>query len=176
MRGFSLIELMMVLMIAGVFSVMGFEGKFFWQKTQAEVLQSQLFNAISLTRSEAIVHHDKIILCGSLDQATCSDQWQSGYIIKTDNEIIYHFQNLSVKGKLYWRSFPDNKQQLEFMPDGLPNSENGTFWFCCVDAVEPVWAIILNKSGRPRVVYPDSDGNIKDSKGKSLVCLTPTFS
>ena len=170
-RGFSLVELMTVLSIIGILTVMSITGlKFFWQRSQAEVLSSQLMSAIQFARSEAIVRHTQIILCGSIDQKTCSDHWQTGYVIKTTDQVIYHFQNVSQNGTLHWRSFPRNKQQLKFSPNGFANSQNGTFWFCALNAEKPDWAIVISKSGRARMVYPDSHGNVRDDKGIAFVC------
>lgn len=169
--GFSLIELMTVLGIVAIITVMSFSGLlFFSKKSTIEVLGSQLIRAIRLTRSEAILRKDTVYLCGSVDQTTCSDGWQAGYIIRTENRVIYHFQPITDKGILHWRAYPFNTQALEFLATGLPNTENGTFWFCALDAVTPTWAIMLNQSGRTRIEYPDKNGIVRDDQGIELIC------
>lgn len=169
--GFSLIELMVVLIIVGIISVISVTGlPFFLKKSEAEVLSSQLMNAIDLSRREAMIRHEKIILCGSTDQIMCSDRWQLGYIIKTAHRVIYHFQNNLEHGILHWRCFPRDKQQLEFLSTGLSHSQNGTFWFCQENAVNPAWAIVVNKAARARWVNPGNDGSVRDDKGIALTC------
>ncbi len=170
-KGFSLIELMAVLGIVAILTVMSITGfKFFSEKSTADVLSAQLIHAIHLTQSEAILRQDKVYLCGSSDQTTCLNDWKMGYIIRTTNRVIYHFQTIAGKGILHWRSFPLNKQTLEFLATGFPNAENGTFWFCRKETEKPMWAVVLNQAGRLRIVYPDRNGNILDDKGMELIC------
>ncbi len=169
--GFSLIELMAVLSVVGILAVMSVVGfNIFLKKTETEILSSQLLRAIDLTRSEAILRHETIQLCGSQDQENCSNNWDSGYIVRSANRVIYHFQNISQKGILHWRSFPMDRVQLEFIASGMPHFQNGTFWFCPPDAKNPAWSIVLNKTGRARIVYPDKDGNVRDDKGVKFTC------
>ncbi len=169
--GFSLLELLLVLSIVAVLSVITLSGtRFFWQKTQSDIFLTQLIRAIHLTRSEAIMRQENVILCGSQDQKKCADSFQAGYIIKTPEEILYHFKNMSEKGILHWRAFSLKRAQLEFLPSGWPHAENGTFWFCETKTAKPAWAIMINKSGRTKIVKPDSQGEVRDDKGVSLVC------
>ncbi len=171
-RGFSLIELLIVLSIIAViatFGIISFTS--FQQKAQAQLLQSQLLRAIQLTRNEAILRHELTLLCHSRDQLTCSGNWQDGFIVKTTERVIYGFQSsFSEKGILHWRAFPRGREQLEFLPTGFPHAENGSFWFCAANALYPAWAIMLNKAGRARVSLPNSQGIILDHKGGALVC------
>lgn len=162
---------MTVLGIIAILSVMSITGvKFFSQKTTADILSSQLINAIHLTRSEAIARQENVFLCGSADQSTCSNDWSIGYLVRTKNKIIYHFQTLAENSILHWRTFPAGSKTLEFLTTGFPNTENGTFWFCQSSGEKPLWAIVMNQSGRVRMVYPDQNGNIVDDKGARLLC------
>ncbi|EKD73088.1 MAG: hypothetical protein ACD_45C00465G0003 [uncultured bacterium] len=142
----------------------------FSQKSTADILRSQLLRAIYLTRSTAMMQNTKALLCGSVNNQTCTDQWQDGFSVVVKGKVFYTFQHLAVEGMLHWRAFPLHRSLLEFLPSGFPNAENGTFWFCHAKTDHVVWAIMLNRSGRARVVYPDSQGNIIDAKGTALVC------
>ncbi len=167
--GFSLIELLTVLCIIAILSTLGIISlQSFQQKSQADVIKSQLLRAIQLTRSEAILRNEKIILCHSRDQETCAGSWQDGFIVKSATRVLHVFQAFSANGILYWRAFPLDRAELEFLPTGVPHAENGTFWFCT--ATNPAWAMVLNKAGRVRVVYPNQQGVILDPKGILLTC------
>jgi type IV fimbrial biogenesis protein FimT len=167
--GFSLLELLIVLSIIAILSTLGIISiQSFQQKSQAEVIKSQLLRAIQVTRSEAILRNEKIILCHSHDQKTCSGSWQEGFIVKSASRVLHVFQSFFTNGTLHWRAFPLDREELEFLPTGVPHAENGTFWFCT--AKNPAWAMILNKAGRVRMVYPNQQGIILDPKGILLVC------
>ena len=131
---------------------------------------SQLLRAINLTRSEAVSRGHSVTLCSSADHKTCSGQWGDGYIVFSDKKIIHIFQNISLAGTLNWRAFPLNQRSIEFLPSGLPKAENGTFWYCLPSAKNPAWAIVMNYSGRARVVLPNHAGAVIDEKGKTLAC------
>ncbi|HSW93269.1 MAG TPA: GspH/FimT family pseudopilin [Gammaproteobacteria bacterium] len=158
MRGFTLLELLTVLGIIALLSIVGFSGIiFFSQKSESDVAESNLINAIQLTRAEAIARHEKVILCGSPDQVECSPDWDKGYLIKTASRILYHFPAHTDNQRLQWRSFPTHKPQLEFLPDGLSYFQNGTFRFYQKEATAPDWAVVLNKAGRVRVMtHPET--------------------
>ena len=172
-NGFALVELLMTLCIIAIISVIGITTlSVFREDTNAHVLMAQLVRAIQLTRIEAMTSHKKMILCRSRDQKTCSGDWLDGFIVKmkTGDQVSYVFNNFSRQGILHWRAFPANRQLLEFLPTGLLQTGNGTFWFCSNGKVDPHWAIILNKSGRVRSMYPNREGHVVDAKGLVLKC------
>jgi type IV fimbrial biogenesis protein FimT len=140
---------------------------FLIQKTNAQVSSAELLRAIQLARSEAILREETVSLCKSDNQQTCSGAWESGYIITTKNQLLFAFRN-NLRGKIHWRAFPAGREDLQFNALGAPNSENGTFWFC--PDKNPAWAIMLSKSGRVRISFPDKSGTIKDDKGEVITC------
>lgn len=167
--GFSLIELLIVLTLIAILSAMGIISFTSFQKeSQTEILKSQLFRAIQLTRSEAIFRNQRIILCSSRNQKTCDGDWQSGFIVKTTENVLHAFQPFSIDGILHWRAFPLDREHLEFLSSGIPNAENGTFWFCVSSRI--AWAIMMNKSGRLHEIKPNQHGVILDHKGIALPC------
>ncbi len=170
-NGFTLIELLITFSIIAIICVMSVASySVFQKKSENEVLLSVLVNAIRLARSDAMVQHEKIILCHSQDQQTCEGAWSDGFIIKTSEQVLHVFQNVATKGIMHWRTFPIAREQIEFTSSGLADAEDGTIWFCASQSPNPAWAIIMNRVARVRVVYPDGNGKIFDSKGKMLRC------
>ncbi|EKD53865.1 MAG: type 4 fimbrial biogenesis protein FimT [uncultured bacterium] len=170
--GFSLLELLIALTILAILTAIAIPAlNLFKEYAEEDTLHSQLLRAIHLARTEAIARNTHVLLCGSSDHHTCVSQWNNAWLISTiDGHMIYLFQNLMMNGTLHWRAFPLNHTSLEFLPSGLPNAENGTFWFCHEKTNHAVFAIVLNQSGRVRTVYPNAEGEILDDKGVALVC------
>jgi len=167
--GFSLIELLFTVAIAAVmFGLCVPAYNQFFTKSKESVLRMQLLHAINLARREVIMRGEAVTLCGSSDHVTCSEHWGSGQILfvdeKEDGRVIDKEHVISVfyseaKGTLHWRSAL-GRDYLQILPDGLAHTENGSFWFCPVGVVDPVWAIVVNKAGRAYTKYPDRKGKI----------------
>lgn len=169
-EGFTLLEFLVTIAIISIlmlFVIPSF--KSILQPSQNEMQSSQLFHAIHAAREEAVKHGSLVILCKSRDQKTCSGEWQDGYLILVDNKVLFSFHNNSA-GVLHWRAFPYFLDHLEFLPSGLPNFQNGTFWYCLNRAKNPDWAIMISQSGRARLLSPDEVGEINDEKDKPFQC------
>jgi type IV fimbrial biogenesis protein FimT len=164
-RGFSLVELLIVLGIMTLVTSIGMISlRSFQEKSNAHVLISEVLRAIQLARSTAIARNEMVMLCPR------GSHWQNGFVIKTQEQVLYGWQNLTIQGELHWRAFPLGRQEIDFLPTGFPRHENGTFWFCKSVTAQPAWAVVMNRSGRIRTVYPDKQGNVLDSKGIPLRC------
>lgn len=137
---------------------------------QSDLLQSQLVHAIDLAHHEAMTRGTSITLCHSEDHETCSGQWNTGYIVISDDSVLFRYSNKIRGGQLHWRAFPRYLDHVEYLSDGSPDFQNGSFWFCRLHEVNPDWAIIMSQAGRVRTVMPDKFGEIKDEKGGLLRC------
>ncbi len=168
--GFSLLEMLIVLSIISIILVFSlFPQKIFLDKANDQVASSQLLRAINLTRSESITRGIPVTLCKSTDKQTCGGEWKEGYIVIADQKVLFTFQ-MREKGELRWRSFPWYRNDLQFLPTGLLNSENGTFWYCASKNKNPSWAIMISLTGRARLALPNKEGNICDDKGEFITC------
>src|SRR5262249_52313364 len=108
---------------------------------------------------------------------SCQGNWEEGQLVFIDenkNGTVQHPQQIlavrqtsSLHGSLHWRSFPLHRNFLLFLPDGLAFN-NGSFWHCHGEKAK--WAIVINQSGRARVVNPDENGDVKDGHGNVLPC------
>jgi type IV fimbrial biogenesis protein FimT len=152
--GFTLIESLITLaLIAILFAIIAPNFKHFFQQSNNQAIASQLMHAIQFARSQAIINNKKMMMCSSDNQKNCGGNWQQGFIIISDSRVLFSAK-ISIKNAiLHWRSFPLSFDHLEF---SSKNFQNGTFWLCPENAIYPSWAIVLNKSGRARIVYPNS--------------------
>lgn len=167
--GFSLLEILITLSIAAIitaFSLGGFQSLF--NKATEDIASKQLMRAITLARNDAIILGQTITLCKSTNQKTCGGDWSDGYIVLSNNKLLFSFKNNT--GQLYWRAFPYFLDDLNFLSSGFANFQNGTFWYCLKNAAHPAWAIMLGQSGRARILYPNAQDVIIDEKGDPLDC------
>jgi Tfp pilus assembly protein FimT len=180
-KGFSLLETLVILSITAILVTLSFPLlRYFLNRHQDEMLQSQLQQAIETASQEARIKGVPIGLCASQTGTRCRGEWQEGLLLfideKEDGVIHDQAQRLAVfslksaPGKLHARSYPAYRQHLLFMPSGLMPSDNATFWFCYRERTQPSWAMMLSKSGNTRLVYPDQDGVIKDAQQQPLRC------
>ena len=170
-KGFTLLELMVTFFISLILLMLIVPSQHaIVLKSSLDVMRLQLLRAIQLARQEAITQETVVTLCQSSNQTTCLGQWNNGYIILANNKVIHAFVNAENQGKLYWRAFPANQAQLDFLPSGFLKAENGTFWYCLPHAKNPSWAIVLNQSGRAREVLPEQEENILKDGERKISC------
>lgn len=179
-RAFTLAEVSVTLFIIGILLAMSLPMlKNFIDRTDDELVQSQLLQAIELAREQALLRGVSMVLCQSSDHWRCEKNAGNSLIIfiNEDEDGLLHTKDLRVAvvqmkshhGKLYWRSFPFYRDYVLFSAEIL-QTDNGTFWYCHAGASHPVWAVMLNKTGRARVMYPNKNGEINESHGEPLTC------
>ena len=168
-KGFSLLELLFVLVIAVIlFSLLMPAYHVFFDASREQVLGLELLRVIRLARSEAILYGVPMTLCKTVDHVTCSGRWRDGQMLFLDEkrdgsvvnkERIVHVFDAVFDGELHWRSSL-GRDYLQMLPSGLTRAENGTFWYCPRRSSKPVWAVVVNKSGRARLVLPGGSGEL----------------
>ncbi|KAA8732757.1 fimbrial biogenesis protein FimT [Acinetobacter qingfengensis] len=112
------------------------------------------------SKHRAFIHHDRIAICGSHDQISCSDDgWSTGLLVFIDQkspdrirqseETILHYYALNLKhGSLSWKGAAG--RNLVFQSDsGLPRGSQGSFFYCANDAVNSR-RLILSYMGNTR--------------------------
>ncbi|MGH8373252.1 MAG: GspH/FimT family pseudopilin [Gammaproteobacteria bacterium] len=81
-RGFTLMELLVTLAIAGVLLTMAVPSFKTTITNNRQVAQiNELLGAIMYARSEAITENKSTILCASSDETSCNTNWSQGWIV-----------------------------------------------------------------------------------------------
>lgn len=174
--GFTLLELMIALAIAGIALILGIP-------TLLEIMVENRINTVVMNlnkdivsaRSYAVNYETTITICHLNSSSECDNNWQQGYTVFVDNDGNGIF-SANTDQKLFIReaitsgdslTFSDGNS-LQFQFDGTPvtnftNNEQGLFKYCpSVDNPELYSrAVIIGLSGRPRA-SADIDGDGKD--------------
>lgn len=178
-NGFSFMELMITFFIAAILMTLSVGGfSLFFRHTESQLAGEKLYQAIQTTRNQALLSGMSAILCPSQHQKICGKNWKEGWIIFVGKKRVW-VEHPVFPGELHWRAFHSSSNQLQFFPSGFLNAQNGTFWYCDKNEKNPAWAIVINQTGRVRMVYPDSQGEVHEESGEKLVCLfsgVPVFS
>lgn len=180
-RAFTFYEVLITLTIVTVLSMVVFPPiQNFLNHSQDKLLQAQLLQAIQFAHQEAVAKGIKIALCGSQDNVVCASNEPKSLLIFTDenNDGIVHHKDqilaiisLPLEGILHWRSYPYYRGYLLFLPSRLMDTnDNAAFWYCQKNHRTPRWAMMLSKTGRTRVHYPNQAGEMKDRQGKPFSC------
>jgi len=169
-KGFTLLELMIVLVIAGLLFGLGTPYVSQMVKENRHTAASnRLVGSLQFAKSESLRLHHPVSLCPSRDGRQClADEtaWQEGWIIYRhlsshgDNALRQADQILRVVDAAP-EGLKANRQRFTLRTDGR-RSTNGSFLICPPGAHQASRAIIVNVNGRPRTTrkperMPSSD-------------------
>lgn len=166
--GFTLVELLVVLVIAAVLAAVGVPSwRALTEKLQVTGVSDAFVASLHLARSEAIKRHDRVALCKSADGVFCapSGGWDQGWIIFHDRnnngrreepeQILRRQQALPAALRLSGNL--SVAEYVSFVPTGATKLVGGGFQAgtltVCWESGRTAEArqIILNAAGRPRV-------------------------
>jgi len=166
-RGLTLIELLIVLSIAGVLAIIGMPalGSMLarsHQQSAEGALEASLMHA----RETAIVRNLHVIVCPSSDGKDCSasTDWQHGWIIAADAD----HDSQPDKGAAPLAVFDAMPQgmrilashgrpRIVFHPDGSAGGTNAELTVCHVGDARTGRAVVVSNSGRVRVSTAQTD-------------------
>jgi type IV fimbrial biogenesis protein FimT len=133
---------------------------------------NELLHALFLARSEAVKRGRIVTVCQSADGLHCAGrpaQWSSGWIVfanlDRDEPPVRDPQEPLIASHAAWAhgSITSSRASYSFRPN-TQGVVNGTIVFCDLRGDAHARAIVISRSGRPRVTD-------RDSSSQSLRCL-----
>ena len=184
-QGFTLIELMIVLVIAAVLLAAGAPS--FANLIKNNRMLSLIYEmraTVNTARSEALTQRTFVTVCSSKDGATCGGEWKEGYIAfrdtdgdgtvdnpnTADGDQIILAKTLDVDTKKFsYSSLPDHR--IRFDSRGYATGFSGTFTLCDDRGQAEARGLILTPSGLLRAAEdPIKKGVMLDHEGDALDC------
>jgi len=185
-RGFSLIELMIVLAVLAVLLLVaapGFQDLIRNNRMVSEVyaLRATLNNA----RSESLARRAPVVVCPTANGTACAatDAWDQGYMtfVDTDDNNTPD-PNDPAEERIQWESrqqanididFNNAGRRIRFDPRGTALGFQGLFTFCDERGAEDARGLIVNAVGSvSSAVDTDTpeDGTVDDGGGNNVSC------
>ena len=157
MKGYTLFEILIVLLIGAVLATIAIPGFRYWQqRQQADHAIRQIAYAVQFARINALTHAQQTVLCPSVDGKNCDANWCGSYMVALANEDDSPAKPLRIfsatkHGCLKWKGFPA-RAYLVFNTLGYSNEQNGRFSYCPSYLTKCSRSLIINRLGRSRIV------------------------
>jgi type IV fimbrial biogenesis protein FimT len=159
-RGFTLTELLLALVIAGILTTIGAPAMGnLLSRTRDASAEAMLAGSLHQARTVAVTRNTRVLLCPSRDGAHCrtGDNWQHGWIIASDADAdgqpdagaaIIAAQAALPPGTRVISS--RGRGQIIFHPNGNAAGSNARFTICGL-RTRTAQAVIVANSGRVRL-------------------------
>ena len=144
---------------------------------------SSLEKILKLARIEALTHQGSVIICGSINDSTCSQStsWETGYMSFLDIKNLGRPSKNDVDQRLIQlvQKQPDNtlihisgpKDYIRFKSDGSALENNGTLWICDHRGEDFAKGIFVTPIGLIRFAKDsDKDGIINIDDSENVYC------
>ena len=169
-EGFSIVELMVILLISGILLAIGIPSyQAMTQNHRLITATNALFMAVNLTRSEAIHRGVRVDMVPAGDGA----KWTNGWVIFIDedndqrpdkNETVIYFHGELHRDVRITPSFTDSKvQYIAFNGTGRTrtnaNSQTSQSGNWLLEAGSKSRKVVINFLGRARVCDPDKEAS-----------------
>lgn len=170
-RGFSLVELILsVALLAFLLGMAGPPFQAMLARNRLVTSTNQFLSHVQMARSRAIMENSTVVICPTLDSATCAtgnQDWSRGWLIFKDGDytrpphldpedtLLLVHQNNNYAGFIR-----TSLTHIRYSPAG--NASNGTIILCGDRDSRYARAIIINIVGRARVSRTDANGAALD--------------
>ena len=171
--GFTLVELLSTIAIVSLVFGLGIPSlKATLTTNRLTTSINALAGSLAYTRSEAVKRNRDVVICKSLaidTRCTRQGDWRHGWLVYVDinrnrslddDEPILGTHSLAQNIEVDYRAF-GSRHYLVYRPSGMTRT-NGTFTFCDPDYPETARALIITKTGRPRLSKVRADGSPLD--------------
>lgn len=158
-RGFTVLELMIVISIAAILLVMGIPAfQDFGMRQRMSAAIQLLHTHLVLARHEAINRNADIIICPGDTERACTDSgdWSAGWLVFSDLNGDRQYQ----AGETLHRAEPGLEQlvihsssgrsSLRFYPNGSAPGSNGSITFCDLRGPAHARKLVISNIGRIR--------------------------
>lgn len=162
-RGFTLVELLVVLAVAAILLTMAVPGyAFLANASRLAAATNDLMTAVQLARSEAIKRGVRVTVCKSGGSVTACDaaaDWQSGWLVFVDtgaqgvvdggDAVLWVRASSEPQIEIDTTNFSDYiSYRANGVSQGGNNLATGRFSLCLAGSQRD---IIVNNTGRPRL-------------------------
>lgn len=167
-RGFTLIELMTTLAVAGMLASLAVPAMSgFSSNARQTSTINDLVSSMHVARSAAISTNNRVTVCASSSGNNCEvTGWNSGWIVFHDvdsdqsvdaGETVLGVHSGEAKLNLASAGFP---QAMTYRPNGrVVNAAAGDFIVCDDRGASHAKVLIVDLSGRPRTSEKRADGS-----------------
>lgn len=186
-RGFTLVEMMVTLLVLGVLLAIGAPG--FSELIKNNRMLSETYGlraALNTARSEALAQRTFVTLCRSDDGASCSGDWNDGYIAfrDVDGDGTIDDPNDPAGDQIFLAkvldldsveiTYSNGANRVRFDSQGYATNFNGTIELCDDRGADDARGVIVSPGGIVRAAVPDPnnpDGRVLDHLGAELDCI-----
>ena len=174
--GFTLIELVITLVIAGILVAIGVPNLVEFLKNSARTTRlNDVVTAINYARSESVKRNADVRVCASANESTCSGStdFTTGWVVRqvTPGEVLRVFQpDLGGDATITGTTTAFTYQGNGFPATGAPAS--ATFTYCDDRGVPEARAVVLGATGHPGISRDYDDDGIHEPTptGGDLSC------
>ncbi|MBL4743506.1 MAG: GspH/FimT family pseudopilin [Cycloclasticus sp.] len=176
-QGFTLIELIVTMVIAGILLTIGIPSFNSFVKNNRLTTQiNDLVTAVNLTRSEAITRGFSATICKSNTGTSCTGNWTNGWIVFEDQngdgvvdggETVLRVHAALQGGNTL--TFGNNR--ITYSSQGIAVGFNDTFKLCDDRGATEAKGVITSNTGRARqAIDSDADGTVEDGSATNITC------